>query len=103
MHLAELKLAVEHRLPILFLLLSDAAYGSIAVAVAPERRRSNVLSFASPSWHRAAEAVGCKGESVMDAEGLRDAAQAWRSEEGPRFIEASFDPVAYLTMTQDLR
>jgi acetolactate synthase-1/2/3 large subunit len=103
MYVAELKLALEHRLPILFLFLSDGRYGSIAAAIPPARRRAAVLSMARPSWHDAVRALGCPAEQVDSVAALRTVVRQWRATGGPCFVEACFDPEAYVAMTEDLR
>jgi acetolactate synthase-1/2/3 large subunit len=103
MYFAEIKLAIAEALPILFLLLSDGGYGSVAAAVAPDRRRASVLAMRQPPWFEAARALGCHAECVADRHGLRAIADQWRRALGPWFVEARFDAQAYVQMTEGLR
>lgn len=100
MYVAELRLAVEERLPILFLLLSDGRLGSVAGDGTLSRRATSV---AGASWFRIAEAMDCPGHQVKDVDGLLAALACWRWSEGPLFVEAVFDQERYAAMTRDLR
>jgi len=100
MYVADVKLAVEERLPILFLLLSDGRLGSLAGASGLSRRATTV---AGPSWFRVAEAMDCAAQQVKDVDGLVAALRRWRWREGPMFIEAVFDPERYAAMTREIR
>jgi acetolactate synthase-1/2/3 large subunit len=100
MYIADLRLAVAERLPILFLLLSDGRLGSVAVDPALSRRATAV---AGTSWFRVAEAMDCPGHQVKDADGLLAALARWRWREGPMFVEAVFDQERYAAMTRDIR
>lgn len=103
MYFAEIKLALQHGLRILFLFLSDGRYGSIAGAMPAALRRSSILSMPNPSWFRAALALGCSAESISSVSALDDAVHGWTQRGGPHFIEANFDPEAYVAMTEQLR
>jgi acetolactate synthase-1/2/3 large subunit len=103
MYFAEIKLALQHGLRILFLFISDGRYGSIAGAMPADLRRSSILSMPNPSWFRAALALGCSAESITSLSALDDAVHGWTQSGGPHFIEANFDPEAYLAMTEQLR
>jgi acetolactate synthase-1/2/3 large subunit len=100
MYIADLRLAVEERLPALFLLLSDGRLGSVATDPALSRRATRV---AGASWFRVAEAMDCPGHQVKDVDGLLAALARWRWSEGPLFVEAVFDPDRYAAMTRDIR
>jgi acetolactate synthase-1/2/3 large subunit len=100
MYIADLRLAVEERLPILFLLLSDGRLGSVAGDGSSSRRATAV---AGASWFRVAEAMDCPGHHVKDMSGLLAVLGRWRWSEGPLFVEASFDQERYAMMTRDIR
>jgi acetolactate synthase-1/2/3 large subunit len=100
MYIADLRLAVEERLPILFLLLSDGRLGSVAGDGTLSRRATAV---AGASWFRIAEAMDCPGQQVKDVDGLLAALARWRWSEGPLFVEAVFDQERYAAMTRDIR
>jgi hypothetical protein len=52
---------------------------------------------------RGGSCSGCPGARVKDGAALRAMVQQWRIVDGPSFLEAHFDPDAYLTMTEGLR
>jgi acetolactate synthase-1/2/3 large subunit len=103
MYLADLKLAVAEALPVLFLLLSDGRYGSVAqaTAVADASRRATTLT--RPSWFRAVESLDCPAEQVKDEAALVTALRRWDWRRGPLFLEMSFDPERYATMLTGVR
>ena len=100
---AEIKIAIAERLPILFVLLSDGRYGSVAAAASASGLTDVAINVPLPSWFRAAESVGCPAQRVTSFGGLEQVMKAWLQREGPFFVEASFDPEAYAAMTTDIR
>ena len=102
-YLAELKLALERRLPILFLLLSDGGYGTIASGAPPELAGHRAHGISRPSWWPAVEAMGCPARPVGSLAELERTLDRWSLEEEPLFVETAFDPAAYRSMTGLLR
>jgi acetolactate synthase-1/2/3 large subunit len=102
-YLAELKLAVENRLPLLFLLLSDGGYGTVASGAPPELVSYHAHGIKRPSWWPAMEGMGCPARPVSSLAELDQALDEWPPESGPLFVEASFDPTAYRSMAGKLR
>lgn len=100
---AELALAIRERLPVLFVLMSDARYGSVASAASIPGLSARAVDVPVPSWFRAAEALGCPAVEARSLEAFVAAASAWRFAEGPMFIETPFEPAAYGAMTAELR
>ncbi len=101
-YVAELKLALDERLPLLVLLLSDGRYGSIGSADASERALRRATVVRRPSWHAAVEGMGCPAERVSSLADFVAAVRGW-DRSGPLFLEASFDPEAYAAMIEDVR
>ena len=100
MYIADLRLAVQERLPILLLLLSDGRLGSVSGDGTLSRRATAV---AGASWLRVADAMDCPGQQVKDVDGLLATLARWRWSEGPLFVEAVFDPERYAAMTREIR
>lgn len=100
-YLSEIKLAIEHNLPVLFLLFSDGAYGTVASSGRTKKLSENAFTIANPSWWRAVEQIGCPAQAVGDVETFAATLDKWQS--GPLFVEMSFDPIKYATMTGKLR
>lgn len=100
---SEIKLAVEEKLPIVFLLISDGRYGSIVAGASKPGLSARAVTFANPSWLRAAESIGCSAARVAGPDDALRALQHWTSADGPLFLEAHFDPDPYVHMTKDIR
>lgn len=103
MYAAEVRIAVAERLPVLFVLMSDGRYGSIASAASSPNLLLDAVTIARPSWHRAIAALGCEAVAARALPAAVDAASAWRPSSGPLFIEAVFEPTSYAAMTADVR
>lgn len=98
----EIKIAVDRKLPILFLFMSDGGYGSVGLSGRAKGLLSQAFEFES-SWWRAAKTLGCEAKPVRNAAGFNDALRAWRKREGPLFLEAKFDMEKYRDMAKRLR
>lgn len=104
MYAAELKMAVERALPILFVLMTDGRYGSIACAPSAKGLDYGAVTMRQPSWYRAVQALGMPAAQVRSVPELEDAVAAWGAEAaGPMFVEAVFDPEPYAAMTARVR
>jgi len=103
MYIADLKLAVAEALPVLFLLLSDGRYGSVAHATSVVDASRRATTIARPSWFRAVEALDCPAEQVKDEAAFVAALRRWDWRSGPLFLEAVFDAERYATMLTGVR
>ncbi len=102
----ELTLAVERRLPLLVLHLSDGGFASI-------RGRSRAMGLAAPFietprrlWWRAAQGLGMESAAISGAaamDELSDALSSWIPSDGPMFLSLEFDTAEYQSMTEGLR
>lgn len=101
-YLAEIKLAVEHQLPILFLYMSDGSYGSIKQATKTRKISNTSVEIASASWYLSVAAMGCKAVQLKKMKELDDLLRQI-DQKGPLFIEVVFDKESYATMTNNLR
>lgn len=102
MYLAELKLALEHRLPLCLVLMRDGRYGSIVAAASAPDLSARAVTLARPSWLRAIAGLGCPVLEVTDAEAFAAAVAGW-DRRSPLYLEAVFDPEPYAAMTEGLR
>jgi acetolactate synthase-1/2/3 large subunit len=102
-YLGEWRLALERRLDVLLLLMSDGGYGSIASAPGARGSRSALLEFPGRSWCRAIEGMGCHAARVSDLGGLQVETSAWLARGGPAFLELPFAPARYRTMLEGIR
>jgi acetolactate synthase I/II/III large subunit len=103
MYVADLRIAVAEALPVLFLLLSDGRYGSVAHATSVVGASRRATTIARPSWFGAVEALDCPAEQVKDEAAFVTALRRWDWRSGPLFLEAHFDPERYATMLRGVR
>ena len=97
---SEIRLAVQERLPVCFILMTDGLFGSIACTSETLSRRA-VTIFGS-SWLKTVEGMGCLAVAANSIEAFAQIIQSWNRQE-PLYIEASFDPQSYALMTRRLR
>lgn len=103
MFIADLKLAVAHRLPLLTVLLSDAYMGSLRGRTFSEGLTEKPMRIERPSWRRVVEGMEIPAMEVRDEDGLVSALRDWNPSDGPLFLEAFFEPQAYLEMVKGVR
>lgn len=101
--IAEVKIAHEHRLPLLICLLSDGGFGSIRTRAIADRLTQKPLKIAEPSWLRVFEAFGFSVQRANTEFDFDTALSAWKPAEGPGYIECTFQPDAYEAMVQGIR
>lgn len=99
---AEIKLAVQERLPLCVILMTDGRYGSVACIPRSGPVSDRAVKVFQPSWLKPVEAMSCAARAVSSEDSFAAALQGWNRQE-PLFIEASFEPQAYANMTSRLR
>lgn len=102
-YLPEIRLAVEEKLPILFLLMSDGRYGTIALSAMSRKVSARAYDIPSSTWWKAVEAMGCPASTVENLEEMKCAIVAWMKERGPLFLEMHFDAEKYINSVCKLR
>ncbi|MGH2454269.1 MAG: thiamine pyrophosphate-dependent enzyme [bacterium] len=102
MYNSELKLALEERLPLCTVLMSDGRYASVAAVPQSRPMSARAVTVPRPSWYRAVEALGGEAHRVESEEAFAGHLDAW-NRSAPLFLEAVFDPVRYVAMTARLR
>jgi thiamine pyrophosphate-dependent acetolactate synthase large subunit-like protein len=100
-YLAEIKLAVAKNLPIVFVLMSDGGYGTIAGAGKPKGFSPNAFIIKNASWKNVVDAMGCESKILNNPEELKGALSCWQRK--PLFIECNFDAEKYIAMIKNLR
>jgi acetolactate synthase-1/2/3 large subunit len=103
MYVGELRIAVERKLPLLVVLMSDGRFGSIATRAIKDKLSATSFTPADPSWLKVVDGFGVPVRRAASDEQLRDALQAWRPEDGPGYIEIAFDPDPYERMVAGIR
>jgi acetolactate synthase-1/2/3 large subunit len=103
MFVAEIKLAVQHRLPLIVVLMSDGHLGTIRGGAIQKHLTQHPAVIARPSWLDAFEGLGVGGVRIESVGALEAALAGWSMESGPLYLEAVFDPDAYQQMTDGIR
>ena len=101
--IAEPKIAVERRLPLLFCLLTDGRFASIRGRSLQDGLTEKPLTPALPSWLGAMEGFGMPVFSASNEVSATDALSAWNPTEGPAYLEVSFETDPYQAMVNDSR
>ena len=102
-YLPEIKIAVNQKLPILFILMSDGYYGSVAVNALGKSISKKAYQIENHSWWRAIEAMGCPSAVISNDKELEKSLCHWLKNEGVLFMEMNFNPDKYFCMTNRLR
>jgi acetolactate synthase-1/2/3 large subunit len=99
----EIRLAIDHGLPICFILMSDGRYGTVAQSALSKNLNLGPVTIKNPSWWRAVGALDCPSQCVNGMKGFLNAMETWQQISGPLFLEMHFDPDSYMNMTKRLR
>ncbi len=103
MFLADMKLAVKHRLPLIVVLMSDAYLGSIRVRSIKDDLTEKPVTIHQPSWMKAVEGLGVEACRAESEQAVEDILNSWDLSKGPLFIELHFDPENYQQMVNGIR
>ena len=103
MYLAEVKLAVRHKLPLLIVLMTDNAFGSIRTRAIQDHLTQIPLTMDGRSWVPTFESFGLASLRAASLDAVERALASWKPAEGPAFLEVPFDPDAYEAMVKDIR
>ena len=103
MFIADIKIAVQRRLPLLIVLMSDGYFGSIRTRAITDNLTQKPLTINSSSWLKVFEGFGVESVQAESAEKLDNIIGNWMPSEGPLFIQIPFDPEKYLKMVERIR
>jgi acetolactate synthase-1/2/3 large subunit len=103
MFVAEIKIAVQHCLPLIVVLMSDGHLGTIRGGAIQKHLTQQPAFIARPSWLDAFEGLGIGGVRIESEGALETALGGWSMDSGPLYLEAIFDPDAYQRMTEGIR
>jgi acetolactate synthase-1/2/3 large subunit len=103
MYLAEAKLAVQQKLPLLIVLMTDNAFGSVRTRALREGLTQKPLTMDGKSWVPVFDALGIPGTRADSTTAIADALGAWMPSSGPAFLEIPFEPDAYEAMVASIR
>ncbi len=103
MYLAEAKLAVQQKLPLLIVLMTDNAFGSVRTRAIKEGLTQKPLTMDGKSWIPVFNSLGIASTRAENINAVRDALAGWRPGNGPAFLEIPFEPDAYEAMVAGIR
>lgn len=96
-------LAVQKKLPLLVLLMSDGFFSSIRQTAVQKGFSQELVQLNSSRWLSVFQAFGCPAQRLESVHGLESVLKIWEPNSGPLFLELPFDPQAYMGMTEGLR
>ena len=102
-YLGEIKLAVNEKLPILFVCMSDGRYGSVAAFADNNKEVQRAVIFENPLWTETLIGLGCEALRIDNYRQLSDITSKWRNQKGPLFLELPFEPSSYAEAAKQLR
>jgi thiamine pyrophosphate-dependent acetolactate synthase large subunit-like protein len=102
MFVSEMKLAVQNKLPLMVVLLSDSFLGTIRGASLQRGLSQHPTIIDQPSWLKALEGLGVPGKQIRKIDKLEKALVEWKKD-GPLFLEIPFDADDYQRMTEGIR
>lgn len=102
MFVAEVKLAVHNKLPLLIVLLSDSYLGTIRGASLKRRLTQHPVTIQQPSWIHVMDGLGVPSVRVKTVNDLQNTLAYWDMT-GPLFLEVPFAPDSYQKMTEGIR
>ncbi len=102
-HVGELRLAVQKRLPLLVVLLTDGGFGSVRTKAMKDGLTQKPLLMDQPSWGDILASMKIPAMRADSARGFNDALGQWDWHAGPAYIEVPFDPMAYQDMVLGIR
>ena len=101
--IAEAKIAVERRLPLLFCLLTDGYLASIRTRALLDSLTQRPVTIGRNSWRGVFDGFGMPTSSSDDEASFGDALRAWQPSQGPAYIEVGFEPESYEAMVKGIR
>lgn len=103
MYLAEAKLAVQRKLPLLIVLMTDNAFGSIRTRAIKDHLTQKPLTMDGCSWTPVFESLGIASERAETLAAVDQVLSRWNPTNGPAFLEVPFQPDPYEAMVKDIR
>ena len=103
MYLSEILLAVKLKLPILIILMTDGAFGSIRTRAIKCGLTQKPLIIENKSWTSIFESLNIISERSENLQRVIDFLNAWQLNGGPAFLEIPFNMDEYEAMTIDIR
>jgi thiamine pyrophosphate-dependent acetolactate synthase large subunit-like protein len=85
------------------ILMSDGAFGSIRTRAIKAGLTQEPLILEDRSWVPVLTALGLTATHAETIADVNDALTCWNPDNGPAFLEISFDPDLYVAMVKGIR
>ena len=102
-YFGEISLAVRERLPIVFVLMTDGRYGSVAAFLPDDIETKRAVNIGVDTWCNAVQGLNCKSARILNEVDLANILLDWQQDDGPLFLELPFDPESYSSIAKKLR
>lgn len=102
MFVSEIKLAVQHKLPLLLVLLTDSHLGTIRGSALQKGLTQQPTMIPQPSWIKIIEGFGVEAARAENVDEIANSLANW-ARKGPLFLEIPFDADEYQRMTDGIR
>jgi thiamine pyrophosphate-dependent acetolactate synthase large subunit-like protein len=103
MYISEVKIAVEYKLPLIIILMSDGGFGSIRTASINKSLTEKPLVFSNPSWVSVFRGFGVNSYKCSSIKSMEEVLLKWNLSDGPLFMELMFSPEKYQNMIKEIR
>jgi len=103
MYISEVKIAVESKLPLIIILMSDGGFGSIRTSSINKSLTEQPLVFSNPSWLSVFQGFGVNSYNCSSIKSMEEVLLKWSLSDGPLFIELMFSPEKYQNMIKEIR
>jgi acetolactate synthase-1/2/3 large subunit len=103
MYISEVKIAVESKLPLIIILMSDGGFGSIRTSSINKSLTEQPLVFSNPSWVSVFRGFGVNSYKCSSIKSMEKVLLKWNLSDGPLFIELLFSPEKYQNMIKEIR
>lgn len=103
MFIADLKLALLNKLPLVIVHMSDSYFGSIRFRSIKDGLTQKPVTIHHPSWVNVVEGMEVHAAQIQKEDEIEPVLQIWDPADGPIFLEMSFDPDRYQRMVDHIR
>jgi acetolactate synthase I/II/III large subunit len=102
-YFGEISFAVKEQLPIVFVLMTDGRYGSVAAFSPDDVETERAVNIGVDSWCDAIRGLNCEAIQATNEIELIKALNNWKGKTVPLFIELPFEPEDYARTSIKLR
>ena len=102
-YFGEISIAVRESLPILFVLMTDGRYGSVASFSPSDVETKRAVNVGIDSWCDNVRGLNCEAIQATNEMELIKALNNWKGRVVPLFIELPFKPEGYAATSRKLR